>query len=800
VRTPPERHPLTVIRALLAAGLVATALAVVPSLPHAFEAPKDAILCLVVGAGLTLAAFGPATIVPRPLAGPLLGFLGAGVAASVAASWWSHALVMDGVYTLLFVLGCGALGATAARARLLRVLVVVAAMEVGLAGLQLVLGPLALNLLGSAPRRAYAFGTLGVPNWAGALSAMALPPVLLGPWPRRLEAVLAALLVVGLAVAGSRGAWLAAIGTLLFVCVWSGQWRMSRPLLVGALLGGLVVAATGGTTWHGPGSLSGRLLIWRATAAIIAANPLLGVGPGGFAGAYPAALHAVMAQPAAHVALRPTAFVTHAHDLLLTITAERGLLGLLAFFWFVTALIRLGRRRVHPDWTRTAAGGTLVAFALYGMVDVPLASTPLAMAAWLSAAMLVAPDDVPEAATRSTLVRLCLVLVGLSVVALGLAVVDGDRRLALAWVAAARGDAPDAEAAAGSVRLGPARDEADWVRGLAALGAGDPNAALRLLGVAAHIRPDPDVYYALSTARARAGDLRGALDVLDWLSVTLPGLVGPHLFDAELRRAAGSGGVDDALLRALTAARDTAPNPRLEAFVALAVARRRERHPWDPGAPLVILDPGHGGESPGAGAADAIVEKDVALQLAKPLTAALRARGARVVLSRSRERSVALEDRARLANALAPDLFLSLHANAGRDPEAHGIELYVRTTGVDPQPFPYLSVRDRALLVNALPDGFARAVAARRMLDGCALYAARRLGEALAAVGQGAPAVLPAPFYLLRQVQAPAVLVEAGYLTNPADARRLARPSYRRVLAAAIADGAMRAVAVRCRP
>ncbi|HLY36492.1 MAG TPA: O-antigen ligase family protein, partial [Candidatus Binatia bacterium] len=456
-------------RSLLAAGLVAATLVVVPGLPHAFGAPKDAVVCATVGASLILAALGPATILPRSLAAPLVAFLAADVAGSAATGSWSDALVMDCVYVLLFVVAYGALSSTAARARILRVLVAIAAMEAGLAALQLALGPLALNLLGRAPRRAYAFGTLGVANWIGALSAMALAPLLLRP-SRRLDAGLAVFPVVGLAVAGSRGAWLAAIGTVLFVRMGSGEWRMIRPLFVGALLGAALVAATGGTVWHGAGSVSGRLLIWRATADIVAAHPLLGVAPGGFAGAYPAALHAIMARPGTDVGLRPTAFATHPHDLVLALVAERGVLGLLAVTWFVTALMRFAWRRVQADWTRMAAAGVLVAFALYGLVDVPLVSTPLAMAAWLSAAMLAAPDEAVELATASRPVRLCLALVGLGVVALGLAIADGDRRLGLAWVAAARGDVAPI---AGTARVGPARDEADWVRGLTALGAGD---------------------------------------------------------------------------------------------------------------------------------------------------------------------------------------------------------------------------------------------------------------------------------------------------------------------------------------
>jgi N-acetylmuramoyl-L-alanine amidase len=783
---------------LLGAGLVAASLVVVPGLPYPFETPKDAILCLTVGAGLALTVSGPAIRIPRTLVAPLLAFLSSGLAASAARDTWNHALVMDGIEILLFVLGLHALVTSDSRARLARLLVAIAATEGILAAVQIVLGPLSLTLLGAAPRRAYAFGTLGVPNWVGALAAMALAPALLAPPARRLDAVATALLVLALVVTGSRGALIAALGVLVFCGVRGAVSRAAPFILAGLLLGALVVVGAGATAQHGPGSLVGRFLIWKATARIIVAHPLLGVAPGGFAGAYPAALHAIMAAPGMESLLRPTAFVTHPHDLLLAVMAERGVAGTLALVWLVTALARLARHREWTDWTRQAAAGTLLAFGLYSVVDVPFASPPLAMAAWLSAAALAAPDEASAAATWHPVVRLILTALAFAAVVFGLAAVDADRRLADAWSAAARGERAIAAGHAERAWVGPARNDAHHVSGLVALGENHLDIALPLLGAAARSAPDPDVYYALATARARAGDVRSGLDVLDWLSVTLPGLAGPHLFAAELRREAGDAGVDEALTETLDAARDSASNPRLDVFVALAAARRRDRHPRQPGVSLVMLDPGHGGEWAGA-RAGGLVEKDVALQLTKPLVAALHQRGARVVLTRTRDRTVPLDYRARLANLLAPDLFLSIHANAARDSSVHGIELFVRASDGDPDPFPHLSVRDRALLVNALPGGLARAIVARRSLDRCARDAAGDLTRTVASRGDGTPAMLSAGFYLLRQVQAPAVLLEIGYLTNPVDAARLARPSYRRSLAAAIADGAMRAVTTGCR-
>src|SRR5919204_355075 len=80
-----SRASSPVLPALVASGLIAATLAVVPGLPHAFETPKDAVACLVVGIGLTLAAAGPAVALPAAVAAPLVAFLASGLAAGAAA-------------------------------------------------------------------------------------------------------------------------------------------------------------------------------------------------------------------------------------------------------------------------------------------------------------------------------------------------------------------------------------------------------------------------------------------------------------------------------------------------------------------------------------------------------------------------------------------------------------------------------------------------------------------------------------------------------------------------------------------
>jgi N-acetylmuramoyl-L-alanine amidase len=213
---------------------------------------------------------------------------------------------------------------------------------------------------------------------------------------------------------------------------------------------------------------------------------------------------------------------------------------------------------------------------------------------------------------------------------------------------------------------------------------------------------------------------------------------------------------------------------------------------------IVVLDPGHGGTEEGAKGPDGILEKDAMLALAKTVQEVLVRRGYRVVTTRSSDIDVGLEDRAASANAAKADVFVSLHANASRTPTAHGTEVY------------YLSLdasdRAAALLAESenrsgeAPAASAEKNAAVRDLDlilwdlaqNQHLAASARLAEIIQGdfnrlLGVTTRGVKQAPFRVLIGVNAPAVLVEVAFITNPDEERRLDSAEFRRQTAETLA-------------
>jgi N-acetylmuramoyl-L-alanine amidase len=207
-----------------------------------------------------------------------------------------------------------------------------------------------------------------------------------------------------------------------------------------------------------------------------------------------------------------------------------------------------------------------------------------------------------------------------------------------------------------------------------------------------------------------------------------------------------------------------------------------------PAAPkLIVIDPGHGGTAPGKQNLKLkIDEKDMTLDVALRLRKLLEMRGYKVVLTRSTDTrfsnspTVDLPMRAEVANKAGADLFISLHFNAvDRDPQrVSGVETYVLTPQfqVSTQP-----EQDREMVKIYYPGN--RQDTANALL-GYNLH--RQLVRDLKASDRGYKRFRLA---VLRTLACPGVLVEAAYLSNDAEARRIATPEFRQQIAEAVADG-----------
>ncbi len=216
---------------------------------------------------------------------------------------------------------------------------------------------------------------------------------------------------------------------------------------------------------------------------------------------------------------------------------------------------------------------------------------------------------------------------------------------------------------------------------------------------------------------------------------------------------------------------------------------------------VVVIDPGHGGDQQGAEAPDGTLEKDVALQLAKQLRDELtKELGARVFLTRERDTDLHLSERVAWANRKRPDLFISIHANSMPTrrlrQRVHGIETYFLSANASGADAASTADRENAEgpAVDRKPRGDTLAFIlndlqrAEAHVDSSRLaYAVhQRLIEHTRAENRG---VQQAPFYVLNGLDAPAILVEVGYISHPTEGPRLKASAYQEKLVRAMREG-----------
>jgi N-acetylmuramoyl-L-alanine amidase len=206
----------------------------------------------------------------------------------------------------------------------------------------------------------------------------------------------------------------------------------------------------------------------------------------------------------------------------------------------------------------------------------------------------------------------------------------------------------------------------------------------------------------------------------------------------------------------------------------------------------IVIDAGHGGHDPGAHG-NGINESELTLDVAQRLQKLLdKQPGFEVVMTRDTDEFIPLQERTAIANREGADLFLSIHANASRNPQAHGIETYFLNFATNPEA-EAVAARENAAsgqAMHSLPD-IVKAIALNNKINESRDFAAtvqksmvKHLNSKNHAVRD--LGVKQAPFVVLIGATMPSVLAEISFLTNKQDGTVLKTPAYRQQIAQAL--------------
>jgi N-acetylmuramoyl-L-alanine amidase len=192
---------------------------------------------------------------------------------------------------------------------------------------------------------------------------------------------------------------------------------------------------------------------------------------------------------------------------------------------------------------------------------------------------------------------------------------------------------------------------------------------------------------------------------------------------------------------------------------------------------VIMIDPGHGGKDDG-GSGHRVKEKDVVLSLGHKVTAILRSKGYKVIITRASDRFLTLQQRADAASRQGADLFISIHTNTAKNRNVAGIETFCMA------PVGTSSTYSKKI-VNKRESG--------NYYDKNNMLLAYFIQKSIVKNSKGEDrGVKRARFYVLRNVKCPAVLIEAGFLTNSREENRLASNWYQNLIARGICEGILR--------
>jgi N-acetylmuramoyl-L-alanine amidase len=213
------------------------------------------------------------------------------------------------------------------------------------------------------------------------------------------------------------------------------------------------------------------------------------------------------------------------------------------------------------------------------------------------------------------------------------------------------------------------------------------------------------------------------------------------------------------------------------------------------GIGTIVIDPGHGGKDPGA-IAFGMKEKDIVLKVGKSLAAHLREKlGATVILTRTDDSFMPLEERTAIANTNSADLFVSLHINAHPSPDIRGFETYFLNLTTNAEAM-RVAARENATTTHQLSD--LQDILSDIMRNSKINESSRLAERVHKSIDNGFSeshfalkdmGVKQAPFYVLIGAEMPAILIEIAFISNPDDAKLLGDEQFIVKLAGQISDG-----------
>lgn len=221
------------------------------------------------------------------------------------------------------------------------------------------------------------------------------------------------------------------------------------------------------------------------------------------------------------------------------------------------------------------------------------------------------------------------------------------------------------------------------------------------------------------------------------------------------------------------------------------------------GRPIIVIDAGHGGRDPGAiSVSGEVSEKDLTLALARELRDDLVKDGrVRVAMTRDDDRYLTLEQRAAVARRLDAGMFVSLHIDSAPNPLARGATVYSLSDVASDAEAARVAESENRGSADDASDGSVQAMLSDLAMQS-QMSASANLAARLVNKSAGRFELRPNPhrfaaFHVLRRADAPAVLFEAGYISNADDELLLRSPQQRTKIAHALAQAIETDIAAR---